>query len=195
MKRDLIYHEGSRHLQDRFVSRRIADHIKAHVTFTEADRAFIEQAAFFFLATADKRGAPECSYKGGLPGFVRITGPSEIAFPDYDGNGMFKSLGNVLVNAQVGLLFIDFEHQRRLRLNGVARLSDDDPLGAEFPGAQLVVRVKAVEIFANCPRHVHRMVLQEHSRYAPQPDYTPPEPEWKLKKDVAEVLPRTEQHR
>jgi len=192
MTRDLIYHEGSRRLQDQFDSRRLADHLKAHTTFSERDRTIIEEAPFFFLATADAGGAPECSFRGGLPGFVRITGPSEIAFPDYDGNGMFKSLGNVLINPQVGLLFISFEHQRRLRLNGIAYLSVDDPLRSEFPGARLLVRVKAREIFANCPRYIHRMELQEQSRYSPRSDYTPPEPEWKLKKGMAEVLPQGE---
>ena len=81
------------------------------------------------MATADAQGRPDCSFKGGMPGFVRVTAASELAFPDYDGNGMFKSLGNLLVNPNVGLLFIAMHGKpKRLRVNGSARVSDDDPL-------------------------------------------------------------------
>ena len=100
-----IYHEGSRELQDRFDSRRIADRLEAvnvRDTFTDYQREMIDAAPMFWLATADADGFPDVSYKGGLPGFVRVVGPSEIAFPNYDGNGMYKSLGNVLVNPKVG---------------------------------------------------------------------------------------------
>ena len=145
----------------------------------------------FFLATADASGQPDCSYKGGLPGFVRVTGPSEIAFPSYDGNGMFRSLGNVRVNPAVGLLFLDFEQPRRLRVLGTAVASEDDPLRAEFAGAQLVVRVHASAIFPNCPRYIHRMQLVELSAYSPQPGHEPPEPAWKQMPAFREVLPRS----
>ena len=107
-----MYHDGSRRLQDRFETRRLADRLVekvAHGEFTDADRAFIESRPMFFLATADAEGRPDCSYKGGRPGFVRVVDAETLAFPSYDGNGMFKSLGNILVNPQVGLLFIDFE--------------------------------------------------------------------------------------
>ena len=93
----IMYHDGNRHLQDRFDSRRISDRLEEKLTrtaFNDDDKAFIEGAAYFFLATADSEGRPDCSFKGGMPGFVRVTGASELAFPDYDGNGMFKSLGN-----------------------------------------------------------------------------------------------------
>src|SRR5260221_649481 len=66
--------------------------------FTDDDRFLIESRPFFFRATADADGRPDCSHKGGLPGFVRVVEPDTLAFPDYDGNGMFKSLGNVLAN-------------------------------------------------------------------------------------------------
>ena len=127
----VLYHDGNRKLQDEFESRRIADRLEEKLTriaLTDADKAFIEGSMFFFLATADAEGRPDCSFKGGAPGFVRATGPSEIAFPDYDGNGMFKSLGNVLTNPAVGLLFIDMgQKPRRLRINGTASVSRDDP--------------------------------------------------------------------
>jgi predicted pyridoxine 5'-phosphate oxidase superfamily flavin-nucleotide-binding protein len=153
-----MYHDGNRQLQDRFDSRRIADKLEEKLTrtaFNADDKAFIEGAAYFFLATADREGRPDCSFKGGLPGFVRVIGASELAFPDYDGNGMFKSLGNVVVNPNVGLLFIAMHDKpKRLRVNGSARVSDADPLLQETIGAQLIVRVEARAIFPNCPRYI-----------------------------------------
>src|SRR3954467_6409644 len=97
---DGMYHEASRKLQDRFDTRRLADRIEERVreTFDDGDRAFIEGADMFFLATADEQGRPQCSYKGGEPGFVRVLDERTIAFPNWDGNGMYLSAGNVLVN-------------------------------------------------------------------------------------------------
>ena len=143
----------------------------------------------FFLATADADGRPDCSYKGGMPGFVRIITPTTLAFPDYDGNGMFKSLGNILVNPHVGMLFIDFEHPDRMRVNGTATVHDDDPLLPEYPGAQLIIRVQAEQIFPNCPRYIHKMQIVNYSVYAPRLDYTPPEPEWKQMEEFRDALP------
>src|SRR5215468_7379897 len=103
-----MYHEGNRSLQDAFGSRALADRLEEKLRrdrFNDDDKAFVESLGFFFLATADADGRPDCSYKGGAPGFVRITGPDDLAFPDYDGNGMFKSLGNMAINPNVGLLF------------------------------------------------------------------------------------------
>src|SRR6187551_3700737 len=141
----IMYHEGNRRLQDQFDSRRISDRLEeklTRTTFTADDKAYIESCAYFFLATADAEGRPDCSFKGGMPGFVRVTAPGELAFPDYDGNGMFKSLGNVLANAHVGLLFIALHGgPKRLRVNGTATVSSDDPLLDSAVGAQLIVRV------------------------------------------------------
>jgi uncharacterized protein len=182
------YHEGARRLQDRFDTRRLADRLVeklSRTAFTAEDKAFVDGSTMFFLATADGEGQADCSYKGGVPGFVRVTGPSELSFPSYDGNGMFRSLGNVLVNPRVGILFIDFEKPRRLRVLGTATLSDDI---AGFEGAQLVVRVQAEAIFPNCPRYIHRMQVVETSVYAPRPGHEPPEPRWK--QSFKDVLPR-----
>jgi predicted pyridoxine 5'-phosphate oxidase superfamily flavin-nucleotide-binding protein len=187
-----MYHGGSRQLQDRFDTRRLADRLVeviAHTAFTDADRAFIESRPMFFLATADAKGHPDCSYKGGIPGFVRIVDASTLAFPSYDGNGMFKSLGNTLVNPHVGMLFIDFESPKRLRVNGRASTREDDPLLAQFVGAQLIVRVQADAIFPNCPRYIHKMQILEQSPYAPCADHTPPIPQWKIFTEFHEVLP------
>ena len=157
-----MYHDGSRELQDRFDSRRIADrleHITVHDTFSDDDRAFIERSPMFFLATAGPDGWPDCSYKGGQPGFVQVTDERTLAFPSYDGNGMFRSLGNVVLNPKVGLLFIDFEQPNRMRINGTATLHDDPDLLEGFEGAQLVVKVHAERIFPNCPRYIHKICL------------------------------------
>ena len=160
-----LYHEGHRRWQDRFDARRLADRIEERLTkaaLGAEERAFVEARDMFFLATADAAGRPTCSYKGGDPGFVRVVADDELAFPSYDGNGMFRSLGNVAVHPPVALLFIDFATPRRLRVNGTATLHHDGPLVAAFAGAQLVVRVKADLIFPNCPRYIHRMALVEH---------------------------------
>lgn len=187
------YHDGMRSLQDRFDSRRLADRLDERLgrsAFTPEDRAFVESRTMFFLATADAGGAPDCSYKGGDAGFVRVTADDELAFPSYDGNGMFRSLGNVSVNAAVALLFIDFDSPRRLRVNGAASLHFDDPLREAFTGAQLVVRVRARRIFPNCPRYIHRMQLVEPSPYVPRAGTEPPVPKWKQFDAFRDVLPR-----
>jgi predicted pyridoxine 5'-phosphate oxidase superfamily flavin-nucleotide-binding protein len=194
MAESILYHDGNRRLQDEFESRRIADRLEEKLTrtaFTDDDKAFIESVPYFFVATADAQGRPDCSFKGGLPGFVRVTAPSELAFPDYDGNGMFKSLGNVAVNASVGLLFIALHDKpRRLRINGTAKVSRDDPLLAKTVGAQLIVRVEAHAIFPNCPRYIPTMQLTEPSVYAPRSGCDPVEPAWKGFADFKDYIHR-----
>jgi uncharacterized protein len=183
MPASVMFHEGNRQLQDRFGSRRISDRLvekRTHQEFTPEEKAFIEGLPYFFLATADAEGRPDCSFKGGGPGFVRVTASSEIAFPDYDGNGMFKSLGNILVNPNVGLLFISMHGKpRRLRVNGHAVVSDNDPLLSETVGAQLMVRVTARAIFPNCPRYIPTAQSFEPSIYVPRAGEDAPEPAWK----------------
>jgi predicted pyridoxine 5'-phosphate oxidase superfamily flavin-nucleotide-binding protein len=182
MTGSILYHEGNRHLQDEFESRRIADRLEqrtAHTQFNAGDAEIIENAAFFFLATADREGRPDVSFKGGSPGFARVAGPNELVFPDYDGNGMFKSLGNIAVNPNVGLLFIDFERPSRMRVNGTAVVRRDDPLMELTVGAQMIVRVAPRAIFPNCPRYIPRMELIEPSIYAPKSGAVPVEPAWK----------------
>jgi predicted pyridoxine 5'-phosphate oxidase superfamily flavin-nucleotide-binding protein len=188
-----VYHGGMRRFQDRYDTRRLADRLDeklGRARFSAEDRAFIESRTMFFLASADAQGRPDCSYKGGASGFVRVTDVDELAFPSYDGNGMFRSLGDVLVNPAVALLFIDFEQPRRLRVNGSAHIRHDDPLLASFAGAQLVVRVRAARIFPNCPRYVHRLRLVEASPDVPRAGYRPPVPAWKRFDDFRDVLAR-----
>lgn len=187
-----LYHEGARRLQDRFDTRRLADRIAERLgreALSDDDRAFIASQSLFMLATADDRGRPECSHKGGVPGFVRVLDANCLAFPSYDGNGMFRSLGNVLVNAQIGLLFIDFANGRRLRVQGRATIALDDPLVAGFEGAQCVVRVAVDLVFPNCPRYVHPMQRIGLSDFAPCAGHAPPVPAWKRFDMFRDVLP------
>jgi predicted pyridoxine 5'-phosphate oxidase superfamily flavin-nucleotide-binding protein len=189
------YHDGSRRLQDGFDTRRLADRLDERFLQRPAiepdDRAFIERMDMFFLATADAQGLPQCSYKGGDPGFVRVLDPHTLAFPNYDGNGMYLSMGNLLVNPHVGMLFIDFTAERpsRLRVSGTASIDPDDALRPDWPGAQFVVRVEAAEVFPNCPRYIHRMALVERSKYVPKEERAVPVPDWKRTDWACDVLP------
>jgi predicted pyridoxine 5'-phosphate oxidase superfamily flavin-nucleotide-binding protein len=188
-----MYHQGQRELQDRADSRALADRLEEKLRrerFTDGDKAFVEESPFFFLATADAEGRPDCSFKGGLPGFVRIAAPDLLVFPDYDGNGMFRSLGNIRVNPNVGLLFMRIgDKPGRLRINGRAQVSFDDPLIAALPGAQMLVKVTPTDIFPNCPRYIPRLQLIEPSVYSPRPDAEPVEPAWKGFGDFKDVVP------
>ena len=192
MAQSILYHDGNRRLQDEFDSRRIADRLEEVTTrtaFTPSDIAFIEKAILFFLATADAEGRPDVSHKGGPPGFVRVTGPSELAFPDYDGNGMFKSLGNIAVNPQcrapVHRLRAAAPPQGERHGDASSR---DDPLIATTVGAQLIVRVTARAIFPNCPRYIPTMRLVEPSIYTPRPGEAPVEPAWKSAPEFADAV-------
>jgi predicted pyridoxine 5'-phosphate oxidase superfamily flavin-nucleotide-binding protein len=188
-----MFHEGNRALQEQFGSRALANRLDEKLgrnRFTDSDKAFIESCPFFFLATANERGEPDCSFKGGAPGFVRIAAPDLLVFPDYDGNGMFKSLGNIRVNPSVGMLFIAMDEKpRRLRVNGRATVSFDDPLLAQFAGGQLLVRVSPEHIFPNCPRNIPKMQMVEPSIYVPREGQTPVEPAWKNFPDFKDVVP------
>lgn len=174
--------DAQRALQDRFDSRRIADRINELLVQDEIDedaRRFIEQRDMMFIASVDADGQPTCSYKGGDPGFVRVLDERTLAFPSYDGNGIFLTLGNASQTGQLGLLFVDFTRPSRLRVHGRARVSTEDPLLDTWPGAQLVVRVSVTQVFPNCPRYIHRMETIERSEFVPHEQQLPPEPEWK----------------
>jgi len=189
-----FFNQASRRLQDQFDTRRLADRVShtVHDAIDDRDRAFIERMDMFFLATVDEQGHANCSYKGGEPGFVRVVDERTIAFPNYDGNGMFLSMGNVLQTRQVGLLLIDFENQWRMRLNGEATIDASDTLMAEFPEAQFVARVRVREIFPNCPRYIHKYKLVERSRFVPKSACKTPVPAWKRGGWVDDVLPEND---
>lgn len=186
------YPPTSRALQDRFDTRRLADRlaeVRVHERFTDDDRAFIAGLDMFFLATVDAAGQPTCSYKGGDPGFVTVVDDRTLAFPNYDGNGMYLSMGNVAATRAVGLLFVDFARQRRMRVDGMADLVFDDPLLARYPEAQFLVRVEARRIYPNCPRYIHKYRLVERSPFVPRAATPTPIPPWKQSDWAADVLP------
>jgi predicted pyridoxine 5'-phosphate oxidase superfamily flavin-nucleotide-binding protein len=190
-----IYQPEHRALQRRFDTERLADRLEEvtwHDHLTAADRAFVEARDMFFLATADAEGRPNCSYKGGDPGFVRVLDERTLVFPCYDGNGMFLSLGNAAMNPHVGMLFVDFESPRRLRVNGEAATAPVEAVPVDYPEAQLVVLVRVREVFPNCPRYVHRYQLVERSRFVPHADAATPVPDWKRSDWARDVLPRAD---
>ena len=188
-----MYHQGQRELQDWAGSRALADRLDETLRrerFNDADKALVEAAPFFFLATADAQGRPDCSFKGGTEGFVRMAAPDRLVFPDYDGNGMFRSLGNIKVNPAVGLLFMRVgDKPARLRVNGTAALSFDPAELAAVPGAQALVVVTPTDIFPNCPRYIPELQVIQPSIYAPAEDTAPVEPAWKTFDLFKDVVP------
>jgi len=186
----MLYGDDHREIQETFEARRLADVMarNVHLELSDAERDFIERRDMMFLCTVDHRGQPTVSYKGGDPGFVRVVDPATLAFPSYDGNGMFLSLGNIRGNARIGLLFLDFEKPRRLRVHGEARLCLDDPLLESYKDADLIVRVAITEIFPNCPRYIHKYQKLEPSSYVPRQDCETPVPDWKRLDDVQAAL-------
>ena len=190
-----MYSEKHRALHQRFDTSRLADRLEglARPTISDDTKAFIESRDMFFLTSVDHRGYPTCSYKGGAPGFVRVLNPETIIFPSYNGNGMFLSMGNIMTSHKVGMLFIDFETPNRVRLHGLASIEQNDPLLAEFVGAELLVRVKVTETFVNCPRYIHKYQRLLTSKYAPQTDRpAPPAPQWKRIDLIQDALPERE---
>lgn len=193
-----LYGPTQRALQDRHDSRRLADKIEAiavHEQLSEPEQAFIASRDLFFLATVNAQGQPTVSYKGGAPGFVRAVSATELVFPSYDGNGMFLSMGNVEASAEVGLLFIDFETPNRLRVQGRAQVREDDPLRAQFPGAQLLVRVQVREVWPNCPRYIHRMQRVSAAPHVPDARGQAPLAGWKRIDLLQDDLPACDQGR
>ena len=140
------------------------------------------------IYTGEQRALQQ-QFQTGDPGFVKVVDPATLAFPSYDGNGMFLSMGNIRATAQVGLLFIDFETPHRLRVQGTATVGDTDPLLASYPGADLVVRIAISRIFVNCSRYVHQYRRVKSSRYVPREGCETPFAEWKRIDVVQEALP------
>jgi uncharacterized protein len=190
-----LFGEGQRQLQREFDTERLADRIEERLCrdhITPDDRVFIARMNMFFLATADAAGHPNCSYKGGEVGFVRVVDPKTMIFPNYDGNGMYISTGNTVENPHVGLLFIDFENQKRLRINGVAHIEPASAASPPYPEAQFVVKVEVLQVFPNCPRYIHKMQLVEQSKFVPRAAVVTPVPGWKRMDWACDVLPATD---
>lgn len=189
------YGPAHRDLQDAFDSRRLADLMEGgimHGEFAPQEIDFIQSRDMFFLASIDPAGRPTVSYKGGAPGFVRVTGPQSLVFPWFDGNGMFYSAGNIAQNGKVGLLFIDFVTPNRLRVQGDGKLLRDAEAASAFPGAQFVVEVSVESIWVNCPRYIHPHQKIADSQYVPDADGAAPMPGWK-RLDVAQEAIRPDE--
>jgi len=177
-----VYSANHRSLQDQFDTRRLADLLEGGFIVGQVDdnnKAFIESRDMFFLSTIDHKGQPTVSYKGGAPGFVRVLDAQTIAFPFFDGNGMFYSWGNIADTAKVGMLFIDFTTPFRLRVQGTATVDMNDPLMMEYVEAQGIARVKVDAVWPNCPRYVHRYEKVKESRYVPREQCETPLAGWK----------------
>lgn len=188
-----IYHNGHRDLQNIFDTQRLADRVNeliVHESITEEDRDFISSRDMFFISTVDDQGRPTVSYKGGDVGFVRVLDEKTIAFPGYDGNGMFLTAGNIALNHEVGLLFIDLEQAQRLRLHGTANLIVDDPLLDDYVDAEYIIRISVRNLFINCSRYIHRYKKIAQSDYIPKKDCVAPIPDWKKLDAVQDVLPK-----
>ena len=188
-----LYGTGARALQDHFDARRLADRLKevtVKESIDEKTAAYLERATYFFLATVDEAGFPDVSYKGGRSGFVRVLDEHTIRFPSYDGNGMFRSLGNIQETGRVALLFIrQNEKANRIRVHGNARVLLSASALEQFEGSEAVVEVHVSRVFPNCPRYIHDFESGTISEFAPGGDVAPPQPEWKEWEIFADVLP------
>ncbi|MGH8252967.1 MAG: pyridoxamine 5'-phosphate oxidase family protein [Steroidobacteraceae bacterium] len=187
-----LFDDHHRELQRRFDTERLADRIEqrlCHQRLSEDDRAFIARLDMFFLATVNAAGQPSCSYKGGDAGFVRSVDAGTLVFPNYDGNGMYLSTGNVAATAKVGMLFIDFARPQRLRVHGTARIVAANTVDPPYAGAQFVVSVAVQQVFPNCPRYIHAMHETAHSEYVPHAGEDAPVPKWKRMEWAIDVLP------
>ncbi len=186
-----LYSREHRALQERFGTTKLADFLDTsfvHDALTEMEQGFIGSRDMFFLSSVDPHGWPTVSYKGGPTGMVRVLDDRTLAFPGFDGNGMFLSTGNIEGQGKVGLLFIDFETPNRLRVQGTASLSTDDPLIGDFVEAQYVVRVAIDKIWGNCPRYIHRYTKDAQSSYVPRDGKVTPLAAWKRLDFVQEVI-------
>lgn len=187
-----LYGAQHRALQQAFETEKMANRVEELIVLSEIPpehAGFIETRDLFFLTTVDHRGYPTCSHKGGYPGFVKVVDSKTLAFPSFDGNGMFLSMGNITANPKIGMLFIDFENPHRVRVHGTASIDRSDPLIKEFVGAELVVRVNITEIFINCPRYIHRYQRVGTSKYVPQPECPLTLPQWKRIDALQDALP------
>ena len=188
-----IYGEAHREIQTRYDAKKLADKLEETIVLeelTEPDQGFISSRDMFFLSTVDQNGRPTVSYKGGEPGFIKVINEKTIAFPSYNGNGMFYSMGNIAQSHSVGMLFIDFENPHRLRLQGNAELSYDDPLIKQYHEAELIVQVTVEQIWVNCPRYIHRYKKLTPSHYLPKEGCKTPIAEWKRIDKIQDSLPK-----
>lgn len=195
---DDFYSKAQRKMQRDHNSESLANAVVAAIVTDEIQEKqipFVESRDFFFLSTVNGDGEPTVSHKGGPVGLLQVLSPTRVIFPNYDGNGMFYSMGNVSETSKVGLLLIDFETPNRLRLQGDATLSDDPELLSRFPGANMIVDIAVTRVFVNCARYIHKHKRVERSKYVPDEKGEQPFPAWKRIDKLQPALPEKDQGR
>ena len=188
---ETLYFDEHIALQEEFGTRKLAEMLDekwAHRALTPDEKAFVESRDMFFLATVDKEGRPTVSYKGGPVGLVKVVDDTTLAFPGFDGNGMFYSMGNIVGQSHVGLLFIDFETPHRFRVQGRATFEREGPLMDDWHEAKYVVRVECDRVWVNCPRYIHKYQRVGASKYVPEPGKETPLAMWKRTDMVQDVI-------
>jgi predicted pyridoxine 5'-phosphate oxidase superfamily flavin-nucleotide-binding protein len=165
MSDDCNFHKGELAAQQRWRTSEIWDAARRKRllwdSIPEQLMARVAAAPFFFLATSNSAGECDCSFKGGGPGLIHMLDSKRFAFPDFDGNGAFMSLGNILENPQVGCLFMDFNDGARLRVNGRATIHTEGAMRELFPAAPRVVLVEVALVVPNCKAYVPRLVPKD----------------------------------
>lgn len=152
-----LQQSGEELLREKFGTSGIHVGTRIHPFF----KSFMESQQFFFLATSNAKGECDCSFRGGIPPVV-VLDDQTLIFPDYAGNGAFQSLGNILENPHVGMLFVNFEHAIRIRINGRAEIIDTHPEWKQwFPTAIQFVKVTTQEVYGNCNARIPRLVGKE----------------------------------
>lgn len=187
-----FFHSEQKALQAQMGTTGIAERIaqtRRRTAFNEADAEIIGRAQFFFIASSAADGTLDCSVKSGPEGFVRMDGGHTLLFPDYDGNGMFRTLGNIRATSRVALLFVEFSgEKRKLRIHGRAQTILDDAVVRGLPGAQAAVKVMVTDIFPNCPRYLPTLQQVERSEFVEALGSQPLEPFWKSKPDLKDYV-------
>lgn len=116
--------------------------IRQAATLSEELQQWIRKADTFFISSFHPHGGADASHRGGFPGFVQVIDEQTVLWPEYNGNGMFNTLGNITENPEAGLLFLDFEQGETLQLSGTAQIIWDEARAALFPGAERLVQFK-----------------------------------------------------
>ncbi|WP_328407381.1 pyridoxamine 5'-phosphate oxidase family protein [Streptomyces violaceus] len=148
---------------DRFYDEQVLDRLNPRM------REFVARQEMFFLATADSHGECDSTFRAGPPGFLQVLDEGALAYPEYRGNGVMASLGNIRENPHVGLLMIDFSQDRiGLHVNGRARLVTDDAMRQRYPELpvdpvpgrrpHVWVEVEVEEAYIHCSKHIPRLV-------------------------------------
>ncbi len=161
-ERELQEHLGTRDRAERFYEDQMLGHLNTHMM------EFIRRMDMAFIATSDRHGECDASFRAGKPGFLHVIDERTIAYPEYRGNGVLASLGNILENPHVGILLIDFVHDLiGLHLNGSARIVEDELLRRCVPGlpaaergrvAERWVVVDVEEAYIHCRKHIPHLV-------------------------------------